>query len=159
MSVEDAVSSSIDHYTCTDEDFNSYISSLYKAFISDMLELSGTGLLSSTALYTTLKPEDGYGENAVHEDLYLNEKKRYNVDIDFDVEQTVNDIDMGLVEITSFTGPKLELIKEEMHRREQPPLLQTYCNASRYTYYRKQKVIEYAEFVDNAAVPPSVFTS
>lgn len=75
----------------------------------------------------------------------------------------MNDIESGVLELTSFTGAKLELLQQELAYRSSA----LSCNVQglplssvslvKYSYYRKQKVIEYAKFIDNMNTPADSF--
>ena len=43
-----------------------------------------------------------------------------NVDVNFDVEQVVNDIDIGIDSLDNYSGEKLDLLVEEINRRASP---------------------------------------
>jgi len=154
----EAISSSIDVLKLSSEMsgpsagdvFSGYISSLYMTFLEDMLEMSGVGLCSSTRIVDILQLSDGYGSNEPPADRYLYEKMRNNIDTSFDVSKAVDAIENGLVSITKFTGPTLSLIVDEIKwRNSVPEDLSALDLTTRTTYYRKQKVIEYARFIDN----------
>lgn len=77
----------------------------------------------------------------------------------FNVEQVVNDIDVGLNSLENYAGPELSLLQEEIAYRSSPDSsLSTLDLATRYNFYRKQKIVEYAEFVDNMVFLPSNFS-
>ena len=65
--------------------------------------------------------------------------------------------------MTSFTGAKLALLEEEIKYRSSslscsyPNLPLSANSLVKYSYYRKQKVIEYARFVDNMNIPEEIF--
>jgi len=142
------------------EAFNAYLSSIYSNFIYDMLTMHGTGLCANTPLYMTGFLSSMYGPDAVVEDRYLQKKKLLNVDINFDVVQVVDDIDVGIDSLDNYFGDELSLLLDEIDYRKSPALdLSCMDLTTRYLYYRKQKVVEYAEFVDNMVFLPVNFSS
>ena len=156
-----AVSSSTDFYIVSSESaFDSYLSSIFGNFIYDMLEMHGTGLCSDTVLYKTGFLSSIYGPNAEYKDKYFTKKKLLNVNVNFNVEQTVNDIDAGVDSIDNYYGNELSLIVEEIEYRKSPASgLSCLDMATRNIYYRKQKVLEYADFVDNMVFLPVNFSN
>ena len=157
----DAISSQADYYMLKSDDaFTSYLSSVYAGFIYDMLTMHGTGLCADVQLYKTGFLSGMYDQNAEIEDPYLSVKLKMNVDVNFDVEQVVNDIDIGIDSLDNYSGEKLDLLVEEINRRASPVSgLSCQDLTTRYMYYRKQKVREYAEFVDNMVFLPVNFSS
>lgn len=161
LSIDGAVSSSINQFVMmsSEQAFDSYLKNLYADFLSDMIEMRGTGLCSEQMIYKTLSPYEYGPETSCYEDKYLSAKNYNNIDINFNVEQIVDDIEMGQCNLSDFSGAKLSLLVKEMKYRESPATdLSTFDLATRNIYYRKKKVIEYAEFVDNMAQPLSNFT-
>lgn len=154
----DAVSSSVDVLKLSsdisgpsaEDVFAGYISSLYLTFLEDMLEMSGVGLCSTTRIADVLQLSDGYGSNETPADRYLYKKMQNNINTSFDVSKAVDAIEDGLISINKFTGPTLSLIVDEIKwRNSVPEDLSALDLTTRTTYYRKQKVIEYAKFIDN----------
>ena len=72
----------------------------------------------------------------------------------------MNDIEVGIDSINNYTGSELSLLNEEIAYRKSPASNTLSLDlATRYVYYRKQKVREYAEFVDNMVFLPTNFSS
>ena len=153
-------SSSIDYYKLSsDAMFEAYLSGIYNNFIYEMLSLSGTGLCASTQLLRSGFLSSMYGPDAGVVDRYLDRKLQNNVDVSFNVEQVVNDIDVGIDSLANYAGPELSLLQEEIaYRSAADNTLSTLDLATRYNFYRKQKIVEYAEFVDNMVFLPSNFS-
>ena len=106
-----SVSSSVDYYLMNSDDaFYSYLSGVYNNFIYDMLTMHGTGICADVELYKTGFLSGIYGEGAHYEDQYLTLKKDLNIDVNFNVEQVVNDIDVGLDSIDNYAGDELSLL-------------------------------------------------
>ena len=157
----DAVSSSSDYYILSSSKaFDAYLSSIYGNLMYDMLTLHGTGICADVELYKTGFLSSLYDTNTITEDKYLNQKKLLNVDVNFDVQRVVNDIEVGIDSIDNYFGGQLSLLTEEMTYRRSPASNTLSLDlATRYIYYRKQKVLEYAEFVDNMVFLPTNFSS
>ena len=154
-----AASSSIDYYLLSSEQaFDDYLSSIYGNFIYDMLTMRGCGLCSNVELYKTGFLSSIYGPNAQYVDRYLQQKKLNNVNISFNVEQIVDDIESGVDKLENYSGTKLSLLNDEIKYRQSPEKnLSALDLTTRNTYYRKNKVFEYAQFVDNMSISPSSF--
>lgn len=155
----DAASSSIDYYLLSSEQaFDDYLSSVYGNFIYDMLTMHGLGLCANVELYKTGFLSTIYGPNAQYVDRYLQQKKLNNVNVSFNVEQVVDDIEAGIGTLSDYSGAKLSLLNEEIKYRRSPERnLSAMDLTTRNTYYRKKKVFEYAQFVDNMSISPSSF--
>lgn len=108
--------------------------------------MKGTGLCSNVLLYKTLAEEDGYGPDAdIYPDRYLSAKMSNNIDISFNVAQTVDDIEQGLYNLSDFSGAKLSLLVDEMKYRNSPATgISSLDLTTRTLYYRKRKMVEYA---------------
>lgn len=146
------ISSVYEHYLYDEGKFNGYLLSTYENFLLDMLNMRYTGSLEEVPVFTTIDSSDGYLHDLVVVDKYSKLKKQYNVDPFFNVVEKVNDIEIGNDSLENYFGAELELLKSEMKFRESPITTTTYDLASRYSYYRKQKVIEYAKFIDNTYI-------
>ena len=155
-----SMSSSNDYYKlASSEAFDGYISGIYANFIYDILTLHGTGLCSNVELYKTGFLDGIYGSGIEVNDPYLSAKLKMNINVNFNVEQIVNDIDIGIDSLDNYTGDELVLVMEEMIKRRSPASgLSCQDLTTRYMYYRKQKVLEYANFVDNMVFLPVNFS-
>lgn len=101
----DAVSSSSDYYILSSSKaFDAYLSSIYGNLMYDMLTLHGTGICADVELYKTGFLSSLYDTNTITEDKYLNQKKLLNVDVNFDVQRVVNDIEVGIDSIDNYFG-------------------------------------------------------
>lgn len=154
VSASSNIGPSLSCYKYTAQDVDAYLSSIYKTAILDVMKSQFLNDSSLCYIYKLLVPADGYGEDAVYVDRYIKEKKLNNVDPFFNVEQTVNDIDVGIDNIDNYHDAELELIKQEMYRRQNEEISSgTWQYGNRNLWYRKEKVIEYAKFVDSIANP------
>ena len=87
-------------------------------------------------------------------------KNKNNIPLSFDEKQIVDDIDNGTDSLDNYFGAELELIKIEISYRARAlnmnelkvdsssgsTVVEKY---TRYSYYRKAKVLEYMHFIDN----------
>lgn len=117
------------------------------SFLFDMLALT----IGTDGTYAYSKISGNYG-NLPFE--YQNEeietfKRQYNIDPKFDPIQTMNDIEIGNDSLDNYTGSELELLNKIRQYREKAL---TYDPTSRYYYYKVQKVLEFARFIDNTYV-------
>lgn len=90
----------------------------------------------------------------IGEDTVLSIKAFYHIPKSFDEAATVDAIEAGNADLDDYTGPELSIIQHEMSLRKQglKSSTSTIGNVTlqtRYSYYREQKVLEYAKFVDN----------
>ena len=86
------------------------------------------------------------------------EKKELNVPPSFSPIKSVDMIENGYAELSDFHGSELSLVTEEIAYRtgdneftHEKDFVRA-CknrNLARYSYYRRQKVLEYAKFIDN----------
>lgn len=78
----------------------------------------------------------------------------------FNQRQIVNAIDAGDDSLENYSGAELSVLETEIDRRKSSLNLEslglsetrsssTNLNSTRYSYYREQKVLEYAKFIDN----------
>ncbi len=158
------------------EDIFTYDDQAFQNFVEDIFFNVISGFVALRYNYTPLgtSAEDAENENLVYphildqyfkttsqdeftpvgEDTVLSIKAFYHIPKSFDEAAVVDAIEAGDVDLDDYTGPELSIIQHEMSLREQglgssktaaaDVLLQT-----RYSYYREQKVLEYAKFVDN----------
>lgn len=92
-------------------------------------------------------------------DNFLSVKQFFHIPITFNQRKIVDDIEVGNDSLENYNGAELSIIQNEIKRRQQP--LQLSSNSSstngigqmflqtRDSYHRRQKVLEYAKFVDN----------
>lgn len=152
LSNDGEVSSAIEHYLYQDGQFNNYLSSVYNNFIYDMLDLDfEVNGIQIAKVRDKITEDDGYlGPKT---DRYLKNKKQNNVSPFFDVAGIVDDIELGKDSTSNYNGPELSMLLDEIeYRKSSPTDLSAYSNQTRYSYYKKQKVISYAKFVDNTFV-------
>ena len=76
-----------------------------------------------------------------------------NIDQSFNIEDIVDAIEVGQISLDDFHGDELTLLLEEIDARKSMSFGlsgKTFnAMAARNVYYRKNKVIQYAKFVDN----------
>lgn len=117
--------------------------------------------------YTSLRDYKSFDE-----DEMLSVKTFYHVPRGFDQRGIVDAIEVGDDELDNYCGAELSILNYEIQRRNSQVDLSTLTSRgynsgnarrlqTRATYYRKQKVLEYARFVDNyysdTAKNPSIY--
>lgn len=157
-----------------DNTYWAYVENVYYSLMLDFLnlqynkplsEMSAFGI-SSNLVKDNLTDKDGYfiydGSIPYYEmnDVSAIEelKRQYDVGA-FDESKIVDAIDEGTDSLDNYAGAQLKILEAEISRRAKSLTLvpqgdrgKTYedCSLStRYSYYRKAKVLEYARFIDN----------
>ena len=114
-----------------------------------------------TSIKDSLSPEDPYfmfqknGYPKTEDDDIDRVKKSYGIE-DFDQSGIVDRIDAGTDFLYNYSGVYLEVLEMEIAKRARTLDMSRYDDGkpfgyqpqTRYSYYRKAKVIEYAEFID-----------
>lgn len=149
--VKNYAKSAISSYQYDKLVFDSYLSSTYKNFIYDILDMK-TATSDTDNVFNYIMLSDNYGvESYVAVDRYAYDKRTANIDPSFNVEAEVDKIDVGQSSIDDYSGDELRLVQQEIEYRKSVQS-QNGGNvdlALRNEYYKKKKVIEYAKFVDN----------
>ena len=175
-SQDENLSSDIRVYSRTfiQDNFDNYLQNVYYNLLNDFLnleynvpvdEISTHSILSSNCIKDTLTDNDNY---FVHKNIILDytntdndeiiRLKRIHNIIKFDEKEIVDKIDNGEDSLDNYDGIKREIIEREISRRASTLKIidnsnnELYTNnnlSTRYSYYRKAKVLEYAKFIDN----------
>lgn len=93
------------------------------------------------------------------DDDFLSAKTFFHIPISFNQRKIVDDIEVGNDFLENYSGAELSILQNEISRRKKPLQLSSSSTGSsgtsqiflqtRDSYHRKQKVLEYAKFVDN----------
>lgn len=83
------------------------------------------------------------------EDVRRRYKMLHGVPLAFDESAALDRIEAGLESDDAYTGAEAELIRMEREQRRSAPPSCKDKKISRYAYYKKQRVLEYANFVAN----------
>ena len=148
------------------EKYDQYVKNVFKNLISGFLDLEYNDF-GATKIRRTLTNEelagysvDGYEDE---EDVIKTFKRDNNIPSTFNEKKIVDDIDEGRDFLDNYHGIELELLNIEIGLRvkmltfNRPSSDRVTVNSenssieqkTRYSYYRKAKVLEYYRFVDN----------
>lgn len=151
--------------------YDQYVANVFKTLISDFLDLKYNNVYE-TPVRETLTQEDilGYSLSSFekkYDEQVAALKEKYGITDSFDEQEIVDNIDNGTDFIENYDGYQLEIIKAEIARRARTlnselssiksALDQTYSSAeqkTRYSFYRKAKVLEYNNFINNFLTKP-----
>ena len=116
-------------YDDTDTDTDTII---YKYLSNDLLDPTVTRYNKDEILYN---------------DQFRQFKLKYGIDLTFNEQEIVDNIDNGLDFLHNYFGTELELLKMEQARRAEAFSISKLT--TRYKYYKEQKVKEYFSFVED----------
>lgn len=154
----------INNIQLDDAEYFKYITTIYNDLLSNFIYLNYN--LTSEHGYEYKIYESVYGDLAEIPDIYddtenglLEFKKLHNISPSFNYKEIVNNIDIGKDTIENYSYPESKLLELELVRRSQTLSkedFQKYStddkystqNISRYSYYRKAKVIDYINFIN-----------
>ncbi len=123
---------------------------MFYNFIYDMITMRHPG--SDTYVLSTLTDgEKAEYTDGSYQDDYISYKKQYNIATNFDYNSVLNDIEMGLDSLSNYGGNTLSLLVKVSTDRSAPISGKSYLKTTKYAYYRRKKVLEIADFVDNLA--------
>lgn len=148
--------------------YREYMKSLYCTLLSGFVTMRyNTKLEDVKPIYCYLRDEY-YKTNAYYEsiDNSADSRRRFknknNIPLSFDEKSIVDAIDQGTDSLDNYFGAELELVNLEISYRARTlsfsSVDSSYVNDAagssiekytRYSYYRKAKVLEYMRFIDN----------
>lgn len=152
----------------SEDKYYDYIKNIYNNMLSSFVTMKYNTLKDGIQpIYCYLKDEY-YKTNAYYEavDNTAGSRRRFksknNIPLTFDEKKIVDDIDNGTDALDNYFGAELELLDLEIQDRAKT-LSFSIVDASysadsssgtiekytRYSYYRKAKVLEYMKFIDN----------
>ena len=137
-----------------------YVKDVFKELLSSFLQLRyNTDNPNVSAIFNYVKNE--YLLDSAYYDKYFNSdlmefKKQNGIIPSFDEKNIVDDIECGKDSLDNYSGSELELLNMVLDSRR-GMLLKDNIDGSvvnaelktRYSYYRKAKVLEYAKFIDD----------
>lgn len=140
-----------DSQNTIDEDrFQTYVKEKFTNVLSGFVNLSYLDEYYTRIVDTAFFKNEYEG---IKNDRLLSTKLVLNVDRYFDVEGVVDNIENGIDTLSNYTGGKLELIKNEIAYRNDYPVIDGEIPVdypeTRTSYYRKRKVMEYVNFIEN----------
>lgn len=154
--------------TFDENKYTDYINSLYgyvlSGFITLPYNLSSEG--KDFAIYKTLSLSDFQDTDTQKQrgGQIIDFIRIHNIEKSFDYIGIVDDIDNGKDSLDNYSYPKRELLELEIQNRQSKldaVIIKdivgdsadygrlTKDNSSRYSYYRKQKMLEYVKFINN----------
>ena len=160
-----------------EDNYDKYVQNVFYSVLLDFLNLEYNEPFSVISNYTSEVSSNLVKDNLADIDNYFvydripmqldNDisaiqrlKTLHNI-VDFDQTAIVDKIDEGKDSLDNYAGPRLEILEAEISRRaktltivkdnndEDDPAYQSTNLSTRYSYYRKAKVLEYAKFIDN----------
>jgi hypothetical protein len=153
--------------TFDDEAWDRYLKDAYSSVMTSFLTMDYVDA-GGFDQKSTIGKSDSFQEEYLSgvQDRYAVEKKEMNVPPSFSPIKSVDMIENGYAELSDFHGSELSLVNEEIAYRigdneftnavssdgstkEDIALACKNRNRARYSYYRRQKVLEYAKFIDN----------
>lgn len=155
--------------------YQEYIEGLYLTLLSDFctLEYNQTpkDQFQHFYIYKTITDDDlgimTSNNKSQYDTDIQNFIKLYSIDTNFDYKKIVDDIDNGSDNLENYQFPLSSLLQLEINKRQAKVSLndlkmstddhdisgvsetESIENKTRYSYYRKQKVIEYINFINN----------
>lgn len=162
---------SVDETVFNSEMYENYIKKIFKNLLSDFLELNYNDT-PKTKIIDTFTEDDlrGYTISSYYslKDSNIQQfRDKYIIPASFDEQEIVDAIDNGKDFLDNYVGFELELLKLEIARRAQTLKLtttgvykfkdnenQSIELKTKYSYYRKAKVLEYYHFINNIFTQP-----
>lgn len=148
----------------SDDLYYSYVKRIYRDALSGFLTLTHNvndmngNKIDNLYIYKDNLSADVLTDQYLESDLSA--KRKLNVPVSFNQREIVNNIEDGLDSIDNYKYPYTQVIQEEIDRRTRRCSVEDLKNiheisdafdneCSKYDYYRKAKVLEFANFVDN----------
>lgn len=136
------------NYTINESEYNNFKKTLFTNLLSSYVSYQFSNILSTRVIDTYEFKAEYTGEQ---QDRQHTSKIFRNVDRFFNVSKIVDDIENETDSIDNYNGSERELIQREIDYRN---TYETFDHLSsetttRYAYYTRKKVLEYANFIDN----------
>lgn len=136
------------NYTINESKYNDFKKTLFTNLLSSYVSYRFSNISSTRVIDTYEFKAEYTGEQ---QDRQHTSKIFRNVDRFFNVSKIVDDIENETDSIDNYNGSERELIQQEIDYRN---TYETFDHLSsetttRYAYYTRKKVLEYANFIDN----------